>query len=38
MAQELETGCHVRDLVFTLMTIGFFLFAIGYLRVCERLK
>jgi hypothetical protein len=28
----------VRDLVFTLVTIGFFLVAIGYLRGCERLK
>jgi len=33
---EEETG--VRDLVFTLVTIGFFLLALGYLRVCERLK
>lgn len=28
----------VRDLVFTLVTIVFFLVAIGYLRGCERLK
>jgi hypothetical protein len=28
----------VRDLVFTLATIVFFLVAIGYLRGCERLK
>jgi|HubBroStandDraft_1064217.scaffolds.fasta_scaffold478698_2 hypothetical protein len=28
----------VRDLAFTLVTIGFFLVAIGYLRGCERLK
>jgi len=28
----------VRDLLFTLVTIGFFLAAIGYLRGCERLK
>jgi hypothetical protein len=33
---EKESG--VRDLVFTLVTIGFFLVAIGYLRGCERLK
>jgi hypothetical protein len=28
----------VRDFIFTLVTIGFFLVAIGYLRGCERLK
>jgi len=28
----------VRDLLFTLVTIGFFLIAVGYLRGCERLK
>jgi succinate-acetate transporter protein len=33
---EKETG--VTDLVFTLLTLGFFLLAIGYLRGCERLK
>jgi hypothetical protein len=32
------TESFVRDLVFTLMTLGFFLVAIGYLRGCERLK
>jgi hypothetical protein len=33
---EKETGG--TDLVFTLLTLGFFLLAIGYLRGCERLK
>ena len=33
---EKESG--VRDLVFTIVTIGFFLMAIGYIRGCERLK
>jgi len=33
---EKETG--VTDLAFTLLTLGFFLLAIGYLRGCERLK
>jgi hypothetical protein len=33
-----EKESRVRDLVFTLVTIGFFFVAIGYLRGCERLK
>jgi hypothetical protein len=33
-----EKESRVTDLVFTLVTIGFFLVAIGYLRGCERLK
>jgi len=28
----------LRDLVFILVTIGFFLLAIGYVRGCDRLK
>jgi hypothetical protein len=35
---ETKKESRVRDLVFTLVTIGFFLVAIGYLRGCERLK
>ena len=34
--QRKET--RVTDLIFTLVTIGFFVIAIGYLRGCERLK
>jgi hypothetical protein len=33
-----DKECCVRDLIFTLATIGFFLVAIAYLRGCERLK
>jgi hypothetical protein len=33
-----DKECCVRDLIFTLATIGFFLVAIRYLRGCERLK
>jgi hypothetical protein len=35
---ETEKERRVTDLVFTLVTIGFFLVAIGYLRGCERLR
>ncbi|HZV88850.1 MAG TPA: hypothetical protein VFF95_14970 [Candidatus Binatus sp.] len=35
---ETEKESRVTDLVFTLVTIGFFLVAIGYLRGCERLR
>jgi hypothetical protein len=35
---RLQKESSVSDLVFTLVTIGFFLVAIGYLHVCERLK
>jgi hypothetical protein len=33
-----EEESRVRDLVLILVTIGFFLMAIGYIRGCERLK
>jgi hypothetical protein len=33
-----EKESRVTDFVFTLVTIVFFLVAIGYLRSCERLK
>jgi hypothetical protein len=36
--RETKKESRVKDLVFTLVTIGFFLVAIGYLRACERLK
>jgi hypothetical protein len=31
-------GDPVADMVFTVLAIGFFVLAIGYLRGCERLK
>jgi hypothetical protein len=36
--RETEKESRVTDFVFTLVTIVFFLVAIGYLRGCERLK
>jgi hypothetical protein len=36
--QAIKKESRVRDFFFTLVTIGFFLVAIGYLRGCERLK
>jgi hypothetical protein len=36
--QSITTEMHLRDIMFTLATISFFLLAIGYLRACERLK
>jgi hypothetical protein len=38
LVAEAEKESRVRDLVFTLVTIGFFLMAIGYIRGCERMK
>jgi hypothetical protein len=35
---EIEKESSVTDFIFTLVTIVFFLVAIGYLRGCERLK
>jgi len=37
-SRRFEKEAGVTDLVFTLLTLGFFLLAIGYLRGCERLK
>jgi hypothetical protein len=34
----LEKENLMRDLAFAVVTIGFFLLAIGYLQGCERLK
>lgn len=38
LAARRERGEEMLDLLFVGVTIGFFLLAIGYVRVCERLR